>query len=223
MKEPVLQDKRSEHVRFCRYAAELTERVSGKPLLMGTDVSLARLQRANVVAQSRITFSEKELLMLIRNHLVAKGLHDTASTLVREANLPGPCQSSSSCVTPASSSSVIHRTCRMAGGIAARIAGHVGASPVTANAVVSLSPSSRSPIIHNPSCCSSSSSDLPPPAPPHPASHGFASPLVGRILFSRERPLAGCSTGKKLRALKEKSDHGAFIQVSGVWTSCRQH
>uniref|UniRef100_A0AAY5L238 DDB1- and CUL4-associated factor 1 n=1 Tax=Esox lucius TaxID=8010 RepID=A0AAY5L238_ESOLU len=91
MKEPVLQDKRSQHVRFCRYAAELIERVSGKPLLVGTDVSLARLQKANVVAQSRITFPEKELLLLIRNHLLAKGLQDTASALTLEADLPsGP-------------------------------------------------------------------------------------------------------------------------------------
>ncbi|KAF3855644.1 hypothetical protein F7725_016367 [Dissostichus mawsoni] len=142
MKEPLLQDKRSEHVRFCRYAAELTERVSGKPLLMGSDVSLARLQRANVVAQSRITFSQKELLVLIRNHLVAKGLHDTANTLVREANLP-----------------------------------------------------SSPPLI-----CRSHRSDR------------QASLLAGRILFSRERPPAICNSGRRLRALKQKSDHGAFIQ-----------
>ena len=80
MKEPVLQDKRNEHVKFCKFAAELIERISGKPLLIGTDVSLAWLQRANVVAQSRISFPEKELLLLIRNHLVAKGLSGTANT-----------------------------------------------------------------------------------------------------------------------------------------------
>lgn len=222
MKEPVLQDKRSEHVRFCRYAAELTERVSGKPLLMGTDVSLARLQRANVVAQSRITFSEKELLMLIRNHLMAKGLHDTANTLVKEANLPigSHCPNSSSCVTPPPSS-VISRTCRLAGGIAARVAGHVGSSPVSSVAPLSsASPStpssSRSLIIPHPSCSSSSTSALLPPPPSHPTPHAQGSHQVGRILFTRERPVAHCSSGKKLRALKQKSDHGAFIQVSRV-------
>lgn len=217
MKEPVLQDKRSEHVRFCRYAAELTERVSGKPLLMGTDVSLARLQRANVVAQSRITFSEKELLMLIRNHLMAKGLHDTASTLVKEANLPiGPLCPNSSCVTPPPSS-VISRTCRLAGGIAARVAGHIGSSPVSSVAVASPTStpsSSRSLVIPHPSCSSSSTSALPPPPPSHPTPHAQGSHQVGRILFTRERPVAHCSSGKKLRALKQKSDHGAFIQVS---------
>lgn len=201
MKEPVLQDKRSEHARFCRYAAELMERVSGKPLLMGTDISLARLQRANVVAQTRITFSEKELLLLIRSHLVAKGLHDTANTLVKEANLSvtslAPPSTSST-----SSTSGNPRICRLVGGIAARAAGQTGASPVSS---VSASPSSRP---HLP--CSSSTA-LPPPrhGPPAQSSHP-----VGRILFSRERPAVPPNSGKKLRALKQKSDHGAFIQVS---------
>ncbi|XP_018541884.1 LOW QUALITY PROTEIN: DDB1- and CUL4-associated factor 1-like [Lates calcarifer] len=223
MKEPVLQDKRSEHVRFCRYAAELTERVSGKPLLMGTDVSLARLQKANVVAQSRITFSEKELLMLIRNHLVAKGLHDTANTLVKEANLSvaSLCPNSSSCITPPPSSSVIPRTCRLAGGIAARVAGHVGSSPVSSAASVSSSSpsSSRALVTHHPSGTSSSTSALPTPPPPH----GQGSHLVGRILFTRERPVANCNSGKKLRALKQKSDHGAFIQTPAMKKQLERH
>ncbi|XP_039653096.1 DDB1- and CUL4-associated factor 1-like [Perca fluviatilis] len=232
MKEPLLQDKRSEHVRFCRYAADLTERVSGKPLLMGTDVSLARLQRANVVAQSRITFPEKELLMLIRNHLVAKGLHDTANTLVKEANLSvtSLCPNSSSCVTPPPlSSAVIPRTCRSAGGMAARIGGHVGPSPVSSVAVASSSTpsSSRSLASPHPSCSSSSTPALPllpsTPSlpPPHPAAHG--SHLVGRILFTRERPVAQCNSGKKLRALKQKSDHGAFIQTPVLKKQLERH
>ncbi|XP_049442114.1 DDB1- and CUL4-associated factor 1-like isoform X1 [Epinephelus fuscoguttatus] len=225
MKEPVLQDKRSEHVRFCRYAAELTERVSGKPLLMGTDVSLARLQRASVVAQSRITFSEKELLMLIRNHLVAKGLHDTANTLVKEANLSlsSLCPNSSSCVTPPSSSPMIPRTCRSAGGIAARFASPVGSSPVSSIAVASSTTptSSRSLAVPHPSCSSSSTSTLPPP--PHPTCHGQGSHLVGRILFTRERPPAPCNSGKKFRALKQKSDHGAFIQTPAMKKQLERH
>ncbi|XP_040015460.1 DDB1- and CUL4-associated factor 1-like [Xiphias gladius] len=225
MKEPVLQDKRSEHVRFCRYAAEMTERVSGKPLLMGTDVSLARLQRANVVAQSRITFSEKELLVLIRNHLVAKGLHDTANTLIKEANLSAGslCPNSSSCVTPPPCSSVIPRTCRLAGGIAARVAGHVGTSPVSSVAAVPASSlsSSRALVPPHPSCSSLSTSALPPPPPNHP--HGQGSHPVGRILFTRERPVASCNSGKKLRALKQKSDHGAFIQTPAMKKQLERH
>lgn len=213
MKEPVLQDKRSEHARFCRYAAELMERVSGKPLLVGTDISLARLQRANVVAQTRITFSEKELLMLIRSHLVAKGLHDTAKTLVKEAHLSvtslcGPSTPSTPSTPPTSGNP---RICRLAGGIAARAAGQIGASPVSS---VSASPSSR-PLIssHPPPSSSSSSSALPPPLHRHGIPVQSSHP-VGRILFSRERPVVHPNSGKKLRALKQKSDHGAFIQVS---------
>uniref|UniRef100_A0A672Z6K5 DDB1- and CUL4-associated factor 1 n=1 Tax=Sphaeramia orbicularis TaxID=375764 RepID=A0A672Z6K5_9TELE len=169
MKEPVLQDKRCEHVRFCRYAAELTERVSGKPLLMGTDVSLARLQKANVVAQSRISFSEKELLILIRNHLMVKGLHDTANMLVKEANLNiGLCPSSASSVTP-TSSSVIPRTSRFTGGVTLGPGSHVGSSPV--------------------------------PLP---------------LLIT-------CSSGKKLRALRQKSDHGAYIQTPAMKKQLERH
>ncbi|XP_026204927.1 DDB1- and CUL4-associated factor 1-like isoform X2 [Anabas testudineus] len=222
MKEPVLQDKRSEHVRFCRYAAELTERVSGKPLLMGTDVSLARLQKANVVAQSRITFSEKELLVLIRNHLVAKGLHETANTLVKEANLSvaSLCPHSSSCATPPLQS-VIPRTCRLVSGIAARMASHVGSSPVSSAAATSSSSpsSSRSHAAPQPPCSSLSTSSL--PTPPHP--HGQGSHPVGRILFSRERPVTNCNSGKKLRALKQKSDHGAFIQTPAMKKQMERH
>ncbi|XP_043978236.1 DDB1- and CUL4-associated factor 1-like isoform X3 [Gambusia affinis] len=195
MKEPVLQDKRSEHVSFCRYAAKLTERVSGKPLIMGAEVSLSRLQKANVVAQTRITFSEKELLILIRNHLVAKGLHNTANTLVKEANLPAASlfpNSASSGVTPTSSNSK-SRTCRFAGGVAARVAANIGPSPLSSAA---------------------------PNTPPHP---GQSSHLVGRILFSRERPAASCGSGKKLRALRQKSDHGAFIQTPAMKKQLERH
>uniref|UniRef100_A0A3Q3BBL1 DDB1- and CUL4-associated factor 1 n=1 Tax=Kryptolebias marmoratus TaxID=37003 RepID=A0A3Q3BBL1_KRYMA len=227
MKEPVLQDKRSEHVRFCHYAAELTKRVSGKPLLMGTDVSLARLQKANVVAQSRITFSEKELLVLIRNHLVAKGLHDTANTLIKEANLPTAslCPNSvTSFVTPSPSASTsIPRTCRLASGIAARVAGHAGASPVSSSA-------SASRLLAIPQSSSSSASTSavltpppPPPPPPHPAPNGQGSRPVGRILFTRDHPAANCNSGKKPRALKQKSDHGAFIQTPAMKKQLELH
>ncbi|KAM3620844.1 uncharacterized protein V6R79_002806 [Siganus canaliculatus] len=229
MKEPVLQDKRSEHVRFCRYAAELTERVSGKPLLMGTDVSLARLQRANVVAQSRITFSEKELLMLIRNHLVAKGLQDTANTLVKEANLPvaSLCPGSASCATPPPYASGIPRTCRLAGGIAARSSAAIAASPAAASSssASSATTPSRSLVAPHASCSTASpaSALTPPPPHPHPGPHSQGSHVVGRILFSRERPVAHSNSGKKLRALRQKSDHGAFIQTPAMKKQLEHH
>ena len=45
MWEPVLQDKRLEHVKFCRYAVQLIEQVSGKPSRGTEDPSLDRMRR----------------------------------------------------------------------------------------------------------------------------------------------------------------------------------
>ncbi|XP_055999036.1 DDB1- and CUL4-associated factor 1-like isoform X3 [Ostrea edulis] len=88
MKEPVLQDKQQEHVKFCKYANELLERVVGKKSNANLDASLEAIRRADIVAQSRITFQEKELLQLIHGHLQSKGLTEAAAALQREANLP---------------------------------------------------------------------------------------------------------------------------------------
>lgn len=195
MKEPVLQDKRSEHVRFCRFATELTERVSGKPLLMGTDVSLSRLQRASVVAKSRITFPEKELLVLIRNHLISKGLQGTANLLVKEANLNIGLICPNAPLTPTSACPVTPRT-------------HPSAPSTPC--------SSRSSVLGHVS--SSQHQHL-----QNSVSHAHGSPRVGRILFSRERPTPPCTTGKKLRALKQKSDHGAFIQTPAMKKQVERH
>ncbi|KAL4655686.1 protein VPRBP-like [Arapaima gigas] len=226
MKEPVLQDKRSEHVKFCKFAAELIERVSGKPLLIGTDVSLARLQRANVVAQSRITFPEKELLLLIRNHLVAKGLHHTACTLTKEADLPmthlshstSSSSSSSSSfpaipVTPSSSPvAVLPRTPRLANGMVVRIGSHVTLSPSPAAVHTQLRPPASQP------------PPTPPPQPPTaPPSHSQGSTLMGRILFTRERPLPCAPASKRPRILRQKSDHGAFSQSPAVKKQLDRH
>ncbi|XP_040214679.1 DDB1- and CUL4-associated factor 1 isoform X1 [Rana temporaria] len=190
MKEPILQDKRSEHVRFCKYAAELIERVSGKPLLIGSDVSLARLQKADVVAQSRITFPEKELLLLIRNHLVSKGLQDTAAALTKEADLPMTAALHSSFLPvtatqpPATSSPVtLPRTPRIQARLASSsICPHLVARPQ----LPSLSPA--------------------------PVSAG--SPHIGRISFGRERH-SPCN-GKRSRVLRQKSDHGAYSQSPAI-------
>ena len=40
-----------------------------------------------MVTQTKIVFNEKELLQLIHNHLVQKGLTKTAQTLIDEASL----------------------------------------------------------------------------------------------------------------------------------------
>ncbi|XP_020297842.1 protein VPRBP isoform X2 [Pseudomyrmex gracilis] len=92
MKDPILQEKRQEHVTFQKYALELVERVSGKAkpgAKTGAEyeVSLVSLHRANVVAQTRIQYNEQQLNQLIYQHLMSKGLTETANTLHREGNL----------------------------------------------------------------------------------------------------------------------------------------
>eukprot|EP00070_Physeter_catodon_P015870 XP_023974161.2 LOW QUALITY PROTEIN: DDB1- and CUL4-associated factor 1-like [Physeter catodon] len=208
MKEPVLQDKCSDHVKFFKYGAELIERVSGKPLLIGTDVSLARLQKADVVAQSRISFPEKELLLLIRNHLISKGLGETATLLTKEADLPMTAASHSSAFTPvtaAASPVSLPRTPRIANGIATRLGSHaaVGASAPSA------------PSAHPQPRASQGSLALPGP------SYAGNSPLIGRISFIRERP-SPCN-GRKIRVLRQKSDHGAYSQSPAIKKQLDRH
>ncbi|XP_046399943.1 DDB1- and CUL4-associated factor 1 [Ischnura elegans] len=92
LRDPILQDKRQEHVKFQRHALELLERVSGKVKPNGSDphfdVSLNNIHRADVVAQTRITFNEQQLIQLIHKHLSAKGFTESAAALQREAALP---------------------------------------------------------------------------------------------------------------------------------------
>ncbi|KAL1468299.1 hypothetical protein MTO96_041579, partial [Rhipicephalus appendiculatus] len=45
MREPVLQDKRQEHAKFCTSCIELVERVTGAPLSPGMESSLAKINK----------------------------------------------------------------------------------------------------------------------------------------------------------------------------------
>lgn len=96
MREPVLQDKWQEHAKFCRYCVELLERVTGSPVNPGMDSALAKINKSEVVAQTKISYREKDLLHLIYQHLLNKGLTDAAATLQKEAGLPSriPCGTS---------------------------------------------------------------------------------------------------------------------------------
>ncbi|XP_055383452.1 protein mahjong isoform X2 [Condylostylus longicornis] len=88
MRDPILQEKRAEHVIFQKYALELLERVSGKAKTVNNmDASLANIHRANVVAQTRIQYNEKQLMQLIYEHLESKGMSSTAGMLMKEAGL----------------------------------------------------------------------------------------------------------------------------------------
>ncbi|GAB0088705.1 Protein mahjong [Sergentomyia squamirostris] len=89
MKDPILQEKRAEHVQFQKYALELMERVSGKTKATTSqfDASLTNIHKANVVAQTKIQFNESQLYQLIHQHLVTRGLTEAAASLQREAGL----------------------------------------------------------------------------------------------------------------------------------------
>jgi HIV-1 Vpr-binding protein len=84
-RDPILQEKRAEHVQFQKYALELLERVSGKPI--NIDTSLANIHKANVVAQTKIQFNEQQVNYLIYQHLRDNGLDTTAESLLKEAKL----------------------------------------------------------------------------------------------------------------------------------------
>ncbi|XP_037077224.1 DDB1- and CUL4-associated factor 1-like [Pollicipes pollicipes] len=91
IREPILQEKRAEHVQLQRDALELVELVSGKSKRLpgaDTDITMDTIHRANVVAQTRIHYNEKQLLQLIHHHLVSKGMQETAMVLQMEAGLP---------------------------------------------------------------------------------------------------------------------------------------
>jgi HIV-1 Vpr-binding protein len=52
MKEPVLQDKRVEHLKFSKYATELIERVSGRSNSTNYDASLEKIRKASPLTLS---------------------------------------------------------------------------------------------------------------------------------------------------------------------------
>ncbi|XP_073974899.1 lisH and WD40 domain-containing protein mahjong [Rhodnius prolixus] len=89
MKDPILQDRRQEHVTFQKYALELLERVSGKSKPKNElEPSLTNIHKANVVAQTRIQFNDRELMQLIYQHLQSHGMVKSAEILQKEASLP---------------------------------------------------------------------------------------------------------------------------------------
>ena len=55
MWEPVLQDKHQEHVKFCKYANQLVEQVSGKPqFTTNIDPSINRIRRVSSYTSSLV-------------------------------------------------------------------------------------------------------------------------------------------------------------------------
>uniref|UniRef100_A0A0K0CU89 LisH domain-containing protein n=1 Tax=Angiostrongylus cantonensis TaxID=6313 RepID=A0A0K0CU89_ANGCA len=92
MRQPVMLEKRSEHLMFCDEAKKLIETVTQRPMIdklaNPKDLTQERLWKSHVIANTRVSYNEKELLQLIHDHLLRKGLNRTASQLVSEAELP---------------------------------------------------------------------------------------------------------------------------------------
>lgn len=88
MKNSILQEKRQEHVMFQKYALEIIERVSGKSAGSELEASFTNIHKANVVAQTKIQYNEKQLFTIIYQHLLKYGLIEAANALQKEANLP---------------------------------------------------------------------------------------------------------------------------------------
>lgn len=49
MKEPILQDKRTEHIKFCKYCIELIERVTGSPVATNLETSIANISKVSLI------------------------------------------------------------------------------------------------------------------------------------------------------------------------------
>lgn len=92
LKDPILQEKRQEHVQFQKYYLELIEHITGKNQpTTSDDISLPNIHRANVVAQTKIQYNKNQLYQLIYQQLMQDGLTEAASALQKEANIsPAP-------------------------------------------------------------------------------------------------------------------------------------
>lgn len=85
MKEPILQERLQEHTQFKKYSLMLIQQVTGSNISNSLEsTSTANLSKAEIVAQTKITYNEKELLSLIYSHLKQKGLDKAAETLLKE-------------------------------------------------------------------------------------------------------------------------------------------
>lgn len=90
MREPVLSDRMDEHEKFTKYASMLIEKVTGKPLRFENYESIpnmSRITKADIIAQTKISYPQKELLAIIHDHFVQQGLLNSANILKEEANL----------------------------------------------------------------------------------------------------------------------------------------
>ncbi|KAF4134428.1 LisH [Phytophthora infestans] len=89
--DPVLEENADIHVRFRESALDLishvTHRASNVVINEATDPTVRKIEKASIVANTKISYDENELLRLIHDHLVTKGLHHAASALVDDAKI----------------------------------------------------------------------------------------------------------------------------------------
>ncbi|OQR91743.1 hypothetical protein ACHHYP_04393 [Achlya hypogyna] len=89
--DPVLEENADIHARFKEVALELishvTHRTPSTAIHEATDPAVRKIEKANVVAATRITYNPTELLLLIHDHLKAHGLTQAADALEAEAQL----------------------------------------------------------------------------------------------------------------------------------------
>ncbi|KAG7382682.1 hypothetical protein PHYPSEUDO_004652 [Phytophthora pseudosyringae] len=89
--DPVLEENADVHVRFRESALDLishvTHRASNVVINEATDPTVRKIEKASIVANTKISYDENELLRLIHDHLITKGLHHAASALVDEAKI----------------------------------------------------------------------------------------------------------------------------------------
>ncbi|CAG0915066.1 unnamed protein product, partial [Notodromas monacha] len=92
LREPILPEKKREHLRFSRHFIELLELVSGGVMGDGEfagkeyDMSMEALHRMDVVARTKIKYKKSQVLALIHQHLMLEGLTESAAALIKEAN-----------------------------------------------------------------------------------------------------------------------------------------
>jgi len=103
MREPILQEKRVDHVQFQKHALEILKLVRGKDnnnansrgrgegaagennLLQ--DYMGDLMMKSDLISQTKIVYNEQQLLELIHEHLLSKGYVKTANALKSEVNL----------------------------------------------------------------------------------------------------------------------------------------
>ncbi|KAI9916797.1 hypothetical protein PsorP6_016755 [Peronosclerospora sorghi] len=90
--DPILEENADIHVRFRESALDLislvTHRASDLVINEATDPTVRKIEKASIVANTKISYDDTELLRLIHDHLVTKGLLHAASALVNEAKIP---------------------------------------------------------------------------------------------------------------------------------------